>query len=75
MKKNRNAYMQVTNDGIDTMYDMSVDITGPTRLDKLILVDQKDGKEWELIINDGSVYIEPYDRVEKRDFKIKKVIE
>lgn len=73
MKKNRNAYLRVHNN-YGSGYDMSADIEGVTRLDRLILIDQKDGKEWEITINDGKLYYEPYEKDEKRDFKINKIL-
>jgi hypothetical protein len=76
MKKNRNAYLKVTNktnDGFD--WEMSADIEGVSRMDRLVLVDQKDGKEWELSVHDGQLIVEPYEKDEKRDFRIKKVID
>jgi hypothetical protein len=54
--------------------EISVDIDGIGRMDRLVLVDQKTGIEWELSISDGNILIEPYDLVEKRDFRINKVI-
>lgn len=58
MKKNRNAYLKIFNnynqDGI-AIYDMSADIEGVARVERLVLIDQKDGKEWEISINDGKL--------------------
>lgn len=74
MKKIRNAYFRVNNsDG--SSYDVSADIEGVTRVERLVVLDQKDGKEWELVIHDGKLIIEPYEKDEKRDFRIKKVID
>ena len=56
-------------------YELSADIDGVARMDRLVLVDQKTGLEWELSISDGSILIEPYELIEKRDFRINKVIE
>lgn len=71
--KNRNAYLKVHHN-YDSAYDISADIEGVTRLDRLILIDQKDGKEWEITINDGKLYYEPYEKDEKRDFRINKIL-
>lgn len=76
MKKDRSSYLKITNktnDGLD--WEMSADIEGVSRMDRLVLVDQKDGKEWELSISDGKIIIEPYEKDEKRDFRINKVID
>lgn len=76
MKKTRNAFLKVKNDyntENNKMYDISADIEGVTRLERLVLIDQKDGKEWEISINDGKLFYEPYEKDEKRDFRINKV--
>ena len=43
-------------------------------IDKLVLVDQKDGKKWDFSIYDGQLLIEPHGKSEKREFRINKVI-
>ena len=55
--------------------ELTADIEGITRMDRLVLVDQKTGVEWELSISDGNISIEPYGLIEKRNFRINKVIE
>lgn len=78
MKKNRNAYMKVINNyNTDTnqIYDISADIEGVTRLDRLVILDQKDGKEWEITVSGGKLFIEPYENDEKREFRINKIID
>ena len=55
--------------------ELTADIEGITRMDRLVLVDQKTGVEWELSISDGNISIEPYVLIEKRNFRINKVIE
>lgn len=55
--------------------ELTADIEGITRMDRLVLVDQKTGVEWELSISDGNISIEPYELIEKRDFRINKVME
>jgi hypothetical protein len=75
-KKIRNAYLKVKNNyNIGNLsYDMSADIEGVTRVERLVILDQKDGKEWEILVHDGKFFIEPYEKDEKRDFRIKKVV-
>jgi hypothetical protein len=77
MRKVRNAYLKVNYDNgvINPTYDMSADIEGVTRVERLVILDQKDGKEWELVIHDGKLIVEPYEKDEKRDFRIGKVID
>lgn len=53
---------------------IEVDSDGYTVIDKLVLVDQKDGKKWDFSIYDGQLLIEPHGKLEKRDFRIGKVI-
>ena len=55
--------------------ELTADIEGITRMDRLVLVDQKTGVEWELSISDGNISREPYELIEKRDFRINKVME
>lgn len=77
MKKDRSAYLRVTNKTSNGPFDfeVSADIEGIARIDRLLLVDQKDGKEWEISINGGQLVIEPYEKDEKRDFRINKIID
>jgi hypothetical protein len=83
-KKNRKSALFVTNNNNSVInlsgqraetYELSADIDGVSRMDRLVLVDQKTGVEWELSISDGNISIEPYELVEKRDFRINKIIE
>jgi hypothetical protein len=82
-KKNRGSALFVTNRNNSVInlngqttepYEITADIDGVARMDRLVLVDQKTGFEWELSIHDGNIVIEPYELVEKRDFRIEKII-
>jgi hypothetical protein len=55
--------------------ELQADIEGVTRLERLVLVDQKTGEDWEIVLYDGKIHIEPFDKDEKRDFRINKVID
>lgn len=55
--------------------ELQADIEGVTRLQRLVLVDQKTGEDWEVVLYDGKIHIEPFDKDEKRDFRINKVID
>jgi hypothetical protein len=79
----RNSALFVTNKNNNVLnlsgkteepYELTADIDGVARMDRLVLVDQKTGFEWELSIYDGNMVIEPYELVEKRDFRIEKII-
>lgn len=59
----------------DSEKEVQADIEGVTRLERLILVDQKTGEDWEVVLYDGKIHIEPFDKDEKRDFRINKVID
>lgn len=83
MKKNRGSAFFVTNKNNNVInvsgqttepYELTADIDGVARMERLVLVDQKTGFEWELSIYDGNIVIEPYELVEKRDFRIGKII-
>ena len=54
--------------------ELQADIEGVTRLERLVLVDQKTGKDWEVVLYDGKIHIEPFDKDVKRNFRINKVI-
>lgn len=82
-KKNRGSALFVTNRNNSVInlngqtnepYEITADIDGVARMYRLVLVDQKTGFEWELSIHDGNMIIEPYELVEKRDYKINKII-
>jgi hypothetical protein len=82
-KKNRGSALFVTNKNNSVInlngqttepYEITADIDGVARMDRLVLVDQKTGFEWELSIHDGNMVIEPYELVEKRNFRIEKII-
>lgn len=55
--------------------ELQADIEGVTRLQRLVIVDQKTGEDWEVVLYDGKIHIEPFDKDEKRDFRINKVID
>ena len=55
--------------------ELQADIEGVTRLERLVLVDQKTGEDWEVVLYDGKIHIEPFDKDKKRDFRINKVID
>jgi len=59
----------------ESQKELQADIEGVTRLERLVLVDQKTGKDWEVVLYDGKIHIEPFDKDEKRDFRINKVID
>jgi hypothetical protein len=50
-------------------------IEGVTRLDRLVLTDQTTGKEWEISIHDGKIITEPFEKIEKRDYRIDQIID
>ena len=47
---------------------------GKCVLGNLVLHDRKTGKEWEIYIEDGKIYAEPWDKDERRDHRIEKVL-
>lgn len=59
----------------DSEKEVQADIEGVTRLERLVLVDQKTGEDWEVVLYDGKIHIEPFEKYEKRDFRINKVID
>ncbi len=51
-----------------------VDPDGNVIVKKLVLLDDKTGGKWEVRISDGEIYLEPLEKSDKRDFKIKKIL-
>jgi hypothetical protein len=54
--------------------DMTIKAEGKCVLGNLVLADRKTGKEWEIYIEDGKIYTEPWDKDERRDHRIEKVL-
>ena len=73
MKSIRDAEFQIFNK--NSQKELQADIEGVTRLERLLLVDQKTGEDWEIVLYDGRIHIEPFDKDKKRDFRINKVID
>jgi len=51
-----------------------VDEDGVTIISNLALVDEKTGNKWLIKVYDGELLIEPLDIQDKRDLKIKKIL-
>ena len=43
-------------------------------IDKLVLIDKKDGTYWDISIDGGQLLVEPHGVSEKREFRINKII-
>jgi hypothetical protein len=53
---------------------IQVDSDGLTVISNLALLDEKTGNKWLLKVYDGELIIEPVDLQDKRDIKIKKIL-
>ncbi len=53
---------------------ITVDSTGNTVIEKLILKDELTGRKWQLKVSDGELIVEPLELEDKRDWKIKKIL-
>lgn len=53
---------------------ITVDSIGNTVIEKLILKDEKTGRKWQLKVSDGELIVEPLELEDKRDWKIKKIL-
>lgn len=53
---------------------LEVDSDGCVVISKLVLLDEKTGRKWEVKISDGELIAEPLELEDKRDFKIKKIL-
>lgn len=51
-----------------------VDQDGLTVISNLALVDEKTGNKWLVKVYDGELVVEPVDIQDKRDLKIKKIL-
>lgn len=51
-----------------------VDSDGNVIVKKLVLLDDKTGRKWEVKISNGEIFMEPLEKSDKRDFKIKKIL-
>jgi len=51
-----------------------VDQDGLTVISNLALVDEKTGNKWLVKVYDGELVVEPLDTQDKRDLKIKKIL-
>jgi len=45
-----------------------------TGINKLVLVDQKDGSKWDIYIHGGELIYEPHELSDKRNFRIDRII-
>jgi hypothetical protein len=64
-------FLVQTNSGFPSIV---VDQDGLTVISNLALVDEKNGNKWLIKVYDGELLIEPLDTQDKRDFKIKKIL-
>lgn len=52
----------------------TIEANGKCVLGNLVLKDRKTNTEWEIYIEDGVIYAEPWEKDERRDHRIKKVL-
>ncbi len=79
--KNGSFIGSLTNQSIPLLINSStgesaliVDSNGNVIVKKLVLLDDKTGRKWEVKISDGEIFMEPLEKSDKRDFKIKKIL-
>jgi hypothetical protein len=79
--KNGSFIGSLTNQSIPLLINSStgesaliVDSDGNVIVKKLVLLDDKTGRKWEVKISDGEIFMEPLEKSDKRDFKIKKIL-
>ena len=78
--KNGSFIGSLTNQSIPLLINSStgesaliVDSDGNVIVKKLVLLDET-GRKWEVKISDGEIFMEPLEKSDKRDFKIKKIL-
>jgi hypothetical protein len=53
---------------------LTIDSDGNTVINKLVLLDEKTGNKWQIKISDGELVVEPLELEDKREFKLKKLL-
>ncbi len=53
---------------------IEVDPDGNTVIKNLVLLDEKTGNKWSIKINDGELVVEPCELEDKREIKLKKLL-
>ena len=53
---------------------INVDADGCTVISKLVLLDEKTGKKWQIKISDGELIAEPLELEDKREYKLNKIL-
>ncbi len=53
---------------------IEVDPDGNTIIRNLVLLDEKTGNKWSIKINDGELVVEPCELEDKREIKLKKLL-
>lgn len=51
-----------------------VDNSGYTVIEKLVLKDEKTGNKWSIKILDGELIVEPFELIDKRQYKLNKIL-
>ncbi len=72
MSKSINNTFQVTSPSGSN--SLQIDSDGNTVINKLVLLDEKTGSKWHIKISDGELIAEPLELEDKRDWKIKRVL-
>jgi hypothetical protein len=68
------SYNNVFNVDISSGRAIEVDPDGNTVLKNLVLLDEKTGNKWSIKINDGELVVEPWELEDKREIKLKKLL-
>jgi len=72
MSKSISNTFQVTSpSGSNSLH---IDSDGNTVVNKLVLLDEKTGSKWQIKISDGELIAEPLELEDKREFKIRKLL-
>jgi hypothetical protein len=68
----RNNTFQVN--GVSGTNSLTIDSDGNTVINKLVLLDEKTGIKWQIKISDGELVAEPLELEDKREFKLKNLL-
>jgi len=53
---------------------IEVDPDGNTVIKNLVLLDEKTGNKWSIKVSDGELVVEPWELEDKREIKLKKLL-
>jgi hypothetical protein len=69
---NPNSTLNVKNNLDESV--INVDNDGYCVVNKLVLLDEVTGRRWQVKVSNGQLLVEPVEMIDKRDYKIDKIL-